>query len=95
MIGVKHDYTLWEYFFSLKSGHFTVWISDLCRKEPLNLQSKQAARFVNLSYSTEWWNGGTVDGRNGGISKDAEWMNILKRGKPFCMKQKSQKMELQ
>ena len=36
-----------------------------------------------------------MDGRNGGISKDAEWMNILKRGKPFCMKQKSQKMELQ
>ena len=32
-----------------------------------------------------------MDGRNGGISKDAEWMNILKRGKPFCMTQKSQK----
>ena len=43
----------------------------------------------------EWWNGGMAEWRNGGISKDADWMNILEREMPFCLKQKSQEMELQ
>ena len=43
----------------------------------------------------EWRNGGMAEWRNGGISKDADWMNILEREMPFCLKQKSQEMELQ
>ena len=40
----------------------------LCRIEPLNLQSEQAARYDTLNYITEKWNGRTVDWHNDGIS---------------------------
>ena len=65
--------------------------------------SKRALKFAKrarceiryLELFNRMMKGRTVDGRNGGISKDADWMNILEREMPFCLKQMSQEMELQ
>ena len=39
------SWRLWGKYFSSKREHFTVRISDLCPKEPLNLRSEQTAKF--------------------------------------------------
>ena len=77
---------------SLKKEHFSIWISNLCLKELLTLQSDQAGNHNTLSYSTEWWNGGMV-----------EWQDILRHRKTespktldaLLCKTKVSQMELQ
>ena len=65
-----------EFLFSLRREHFTVWISNLGRKGPLNFE---ASKLLTLSYSTEWLNCGTVEGWNSG---SAEYLKTQNDGIP-------------
>ena len=66
------SWKLWGNLLSLKRDQFIVWVTVFCRKEPLNLWSRHAAKYATLSYWTNWWK----EERWIGISQNAECLLV-------------------
>ena len=64
----------WWIIFSLKKENFTVWISNLCGKEQLNLQACCKIWYLELFNRI-------IELRNRGL---VEWWNILRHGMMEC-----------
>ena len=64
----------WWIIFSLKKENFTVWISNLCGKEQLNLQASCKIWYLKLFNRI-------IELRNRGL---VEWWNILRLGMMEC-----------
>ena len=64
----------WWIIFPLKKENFTVWISNLCGKEQLNLQASCKIWYLKLFNRI-------IELRNRGL---VEWWNILRLGMMEC-----------